>query len=78
MKVRTITDIFQRFQNPIKFEIGQNLHENRRNRRGVTALLLYQILTRYFKPFMNYDDLKIRNYIRTPAKNYLCRRFRPF
>ena len=36
------------------------MHENRHNWRGVTASLLYQILTRYLKPFMAYSGLKIR------------------
>ena len=40
--------------------MGISLHENRHDWRSLTALLLYQISTRYLKPFMNYSGLKIR------------------
>ena len=49
----------KKFKIPWNFRLGINLHESRHDWRGVTASLLYQISTWYFKPFMNYSGLKI-------------------
>ena len=52
------TEMFQKIENPIKFQIGYQFASNRHDWSGGTALLVYQISTRYSKPFISCSDLK--------------------